>query len=71
VPSPPQAINQIRLFLGQVPEPSVKVDLRGEGLDPFLGDVFAIEHSFEGLSGRPRVRFRPVDDDDDFADFHD
>jgi hypothetical protein len=42
-----------------------------QGINPLLGDVFAVEYGFKSLGGRPRVRLRSVDNDDDLADFHD
>lgn len=62
--------DQIRLFMPQVTEPTVKIALGRQSFHPFLLHSLAVEHGLEGFLGLLGVHFRPVDHDDDFADFH-
>ena len=49
--------DQIRLFVPQVTQPTVKISLRRQGLHPFLLHSFAVENGLEGLGGLLGVQF--------------
>ncbi len=62
--------DEISLLVPQIAQLAVKIALGWQSFHPFLLHPLAIQHRFECASRLGGVYFRPVDNNDDFADFH-
>ena len=62
--------HKVGFQIPQVGKAPIEVSLRRECFNPLLLHAFAVEDRLERGARLFRVPFGPVDDDDDFADFH-
>ena len=62
--------HKVGFQIPQVGKASIEVSLRRECFNPLLLHAFAVEDRLERGARLFSVALGPVDDDDDFADFH-